>query len=359
MSTSDEKEKEGDKIIHMQVDEVEEEKMSGIIGNIEAYIIGDDFSLYKERLNHFLSLNKITDDKLKVDVLASFGGADLYKILYSLIQPQKVSEFRFDELIKKLSDHFEPKRNEVAESFKFNKRQQRQNESIGEYIVELKAAAETCNFGNFLDRALRDRFICGINNESIQRKLFNDSKITSFKEACDAAMVMETTKQDMEIIHNGAAHFIASNVREQHRTTQYERYNNKSNGSHQNNFNKSKSFSGHGGQRQNFSGKRTVCFNCNLPGHISKFCLRRLQSSQGEHKDKNRKVVHNLIEDNPKFDFQYINSLNSFCINRINSNALTTVTNINGIDVRMEIDTGAGGTVIQMEQFRNLFPSLK
>lgn len=82
-------------------EEKEEEKISGIIGNIEAFIIGDDFSLYNERLNHFFSLNKISDDKLKIDVLASFGGADLYKILHSLIQPQKISEFNFGDLIKK------------------------------------------------------------------------------------------------------------------------------------------------------------------------------------------------------------------------------------------------------------------
>lgn len=152
--------------------EHETEEMAHLIGNIEAYVAGEEFGLYKLRLGHFLSLNKITDDKAKVDVLASFGGSDLFKALHSLIQPDKIEKFSYDELITKLENHYAPKKNEIAETFKFNKRNQMQGESIAEYIVELKTIAQDCNFGDFHDRALRDRFICGLNNESIQRKLF-------------------------------------------------------------------------------------------------------------------------------------------------------------------------------------------
>lgn len=61
-------------------------EMVHLIGNIDAYVTGEEFGLYKLRLGNFLSLNKITDAKAKVDVLASFGGADLFKALHSLVQ---------------------------------------------------------------------------------------------------------------------------------------------------------------------------------------------------------------------------------------------------------------------------------
>lgn len=176
-----------------------EEKMP-LIGNIEAFVLGDEFKLYKERLNHFMRLNKINDDKEKIDILASFGEADLFKVIHSLIQPKTVNDFTYVELVVKLEAHFAPKRNIVAESFKFNKRDQKQGESISEFIIEFKSMAQLCEFGEFLDRALRDRFICGINNESIQRVLFNDGDLKTFEMACSKALTMETTKTDMEII---------------------------------------------------------------------------------------------------------------------------------------------------------------
>lgn len=139
-----------------------------IIGSIENYTIGEDFAMYKSRLDHFMALNKITESKSKIDVLASFGGAELYNVIYNLIQPKKISEYEYDELTKLLSEHFAPKKNVIACAFKFNKRDQKTGESITEYIIELKTLAKDCGFGDFLDRLLLDRFICGINNESIQ-----------------------------------------------------------------------------------------------------------------------------------------------------------------------------------------------
>lgn len=338
----------------------EEEEMT-LIGNIEAYVLGDDFKLYKERLEHFLELNKITDDTPKINVLASFGGADLYKVLYSLTQPKKVTEHKYEELITKLETHFAPKRNIVAESFKFNKRDQKQGETIAEYIVELKTMAQSCDFGNFLDRALRDRFICGVSNESIQRRLFNDSELKTFEKACDAALMMETTKSDMEFIHSGATNFVGKGSFQGHTAS-------KSKSDAKPSYGKSNG----DGQRSNNGGRgtftpgdrRVVCFACGHAGHISRFCERRKQQSKGKSsnfskdKSKNYSTVHNLKE-TCSFDYQYLNSLHSMYINRLNGGALTTLVNINGKEVRMEIDTGASGTVIHIDRLKELFPNLK
>lgn len=48
------------------------------IGNSEAFRIDDEFALYKDNLEYFFKLNKITEEERKVKCLAIFGGADLY-----------------------------------------------------------------------------------------------------------------------------------------------------------------------------------------------------------------------------------------------------------------------------------------
>lgn len=54
--------------------------IKSIVGTIECFVLGDDFNLYAERLEHFFNLNKITEDTEKVAILAGFGGAELYKV---------------------------------------------------------------------------------------------------------------------------------------------------------------------------------------------------------------------------------------------------------------------------------------
>ena len=69
----------------------------------------------------------------------------------------------------------------IAERYHFHLRQQTSNESVAEYIAELRRLASTCEFGAFLDEALRDRFVCGLRSESARRKLLTETKLTLAK----------------------------------------------------------------------------------------------------------------------------------------------------------------------------------
>lgn len=45
-------------------------------------------------------------------------------------------------------------------------------------MSELRALAEHCNFGATLDTMLRDRLVCGVNNQSIQRRLLAETDMS-------------------------------------------------------------------------------------------------------------------------------------------------------------------------------------
>jgi hypothetical protein len=75
------------------------------------------------------------------------------------------------------SAYFSPIPIIVVEKFKFNKREQKVNETIASYMMELKKMAQHCKFGTFLSEALRV-VVCGINNEMIQRKLLAETDLT-------------------------------------------------------------------------------------------------------------------------------------------------------------------------------------
>ena len=66
-------------------------------------------------------------------------------------------------------------------------------------LLSLRRMAALCNFGEFLDRALRDRFIAGINNESIQQKILSvtDDQLT-FATAFKIAQVHESACRNVK-----------------------------------------------------------------------------------------------------------------------------------------------------------------
>ena len=71
------------------------------------------------------------------------------------------------EIRDSLLRHFKPQSVEIAERFTFFKRTQQSNESVTEYMATLRKMAKECNFGGYLDTALRDQLVCGMKDVSV------------------------------------------------------------------------------------------------------------------------------------------------------------------------------------------------
>lgn len=83
----------------------------------------------------------------------------------------------------------------ISERFKFNECEQREREKIADYVADLKKLAISCEFKDFLNEDLRDRCLCGLKPETIQRKLLSEGDLT-FQKACELATTMEIADQD-------------------------------------------------------------------------------------------------------------------------------------------------------------------
>ena len=92
------------------------------------------------------------------------AGTTTYKLIRSLIAPQKPNEKSYDELVQVF------KVPPPAERFKFNSGVRQPSENVATYISELWQLATKCNFGKSLDEMLRDRIVCGVNDARIQRR---------------------------------------------------------------------------------------------------------------------------------------------------------------------------------------------
>ena len=68
------------------------------------------------------------------------------------------------------------KPSEVMQRFRFNTRSRKNGESIAPYFAELRKLA-----GRSLGDMIRDRLVCGINDETIKRKLLTEPDLTYTK----------------------------------------------------------------------------------------------------------------------------------------------------------------------------------
>ena len=151
---------------------------------------------HEERLGHSLDANGITNiDKKRSVVLSAIGPAP-YKLLTSLISPQKPGEKSYEELVTLLTEHFNPPPSEIVERYRFHTRIRHEGEAVSTFVAELHSLARYCKFGASLNDLLRDRIVCGINDENIQRRLLVEKTLT-LDSALDIAVGMERARKNV------------------------------------------------------------------------------------------------------------------------------------------------------------------
>ena len=117
------------------------------LGKINEFIpeIGD-WTQYIERMNQFFIANGICEEPRKKAILLNSGGAETYSLLRNLVAPAKPDK-SYDELIRVMNEHQNPKPLVIMERYKFNKRDRQPGESIPFYVTELKHLSDHCDFG--------------------------------------------------------------------------------------------------------------------------------------------------------------------------------------------------------------------
>ena len=164
-------------------------RRSESIARFEPYNEADDIEEYFEWLELFFEVHKITAGK-KVAHLLSDIGPKTYTVLKSLTTPTLPAECEFKRLKEVLVQHYKPKPLIIAERFAFHKRDQRPEEKINDFLIELRKLAQSCDFGDFLEQALRDRFVCGLANLNLQKRLLTEKNLT-LERAVSIATAME------------------------------------------------------------------------------------------------------------------------------------------------------------------------
>ena len=93
-----------------------------------------------------------------------------------------------------------PSAHHYCERFKFWTAAQGTDENVADFIVRLKTLSSTCSFGNFLEEALRDKLMSGLNAKMAGTQTFLlMQKILTFNKAKDRCLADEMADQANQV----------------------------------------------------------------------------------------------------------------------------------------------------------------
>ena len=322
-----------------------------------------DWATFYERVELYFEANSIPDNK-KVSFLLAVIPLKTYQLLKTLCQPIAVKDKELDEINELLSNHLNPKPKILAQRCRFHKCQQLPGQPISDFVANLKKIAEDCKFDNELDSRLRDQFVCGLNIQSIVNRLLSEPDNLTFKNAVQIALSIElTTKESAEFQNKNSSVNLLKN---KNRLPQGKP-------THSNpNFYSSQKSSQHSNQASKGQGQSgRLCFRCGHPSHLANVCRHkdttcRLCGKKG-HLDK---VCKGSKVDKSKSSANYVNvedivdmrsmeivDTHTIRSTQFNGDAYLVKVKIEGYDFVMELDTGAGVTVISEFHFARICKS--
>jgi transposase InsO family protein len=299
---------------------------------------------FKQAFQCFIKATAIhkEDEDVQVACLLNLVGEDGRDIYSTFKWNTGEDREKMKDVLAKFDAYCSPLKNIVYERYRFFSRNQKDGESIDDYMTELRLIIKTCDFASCVDiedSLLRDKLVMGCSDSSLKERLLRENNI-SLGKALDVAHAAEATKRQIVEMNSDSINVIRKNVEMNSDSINVIQKN-----VHQGN---EKRCSRCGRYHKTFSqcpaqGKQ--CFRCKAFGHFANLC-----------KTSNSNKVHEISERNIGGEDANSSSVSWLSINVVSDSIKTDtrwniVTQIQDMKVSFKIDSGADVNVIPVSLF--------
>ncbi|KAK7575685.1 hypothetical protein V9T40_011971 [Parthenolecanium corni] len=355
----------------------------------------EKFDCYLLRLENFFAIKKLSGDDAEIDkakkqILINSIGPKYIQLLRNSTAPDDPRDKSYQDLVSILKLQLAPKTNIFSEQHKFLSRVQKQGESISKYIGALLELTLTCDWNcpqpackkPFTQIILRAQFIRGLYDSDIRERLLQqpDQASISLEKLVEIAQSIELSKSESKEVYKNPMNTSTLhklnvsgseiNSKNQRRTNnrRQNRPHERSSTPHRNRQqSKSRStvdfkalgidghclrcgYSNHQVKDCNHQPEKFKCKSCGRVGHVEKVCISTLL--------KNGEIGKNL---NSKNSVSYLcyDSDDDDTVHRINlisdsNKKIFIPLQINGVNCKLECDSGSRKTVVTFKFFNSL-----
>jgi len=114
---------------------------------------------------------------------------------------------KIEPLLRKFEEYCIPKESTIYERFLFFTRDQRESETIDQYLTELRQIVANCDFESITpDQLLWDRLVTGTRNAKVRENLLKQKKLT-LEKAVDIARASENIAAQIKVMSSESGLF--------------------------------------------------------------------------------------------------------------------------------------------------------
>ncbi|KAK3920038.1 Retrovirus-related Pol polyprotein from transposon gypsy [Frankliniella fusca] len=300
-------------------------------------------------------------------------GDRAYEYLRTACLPNTPYCFPIHTLIRLLREKFEPPGLISTNRYQFHRRTQQQNESATEFVTALQVLAARCEFGLHYPEALRDQLIAGVRSNELRLAMLRENNLTFFQ-AKELAVRDDALRSEVRLM---AQHSMNVNVANSQSASgkpknkeNFKKFtpSNKSNKKAQQPeasgsapswnpcFRCTRKHDGRTCPARNWE-----CHKCKKKGHISKCCPKR-QVQVVTAQPPDNAVVNTVgasLDDEVERLFRVSKeSIQVICIDSVSQSPPVLVNVlINEKELEMEVDSGAGVSIVSSITYSKLFNS--
>ena len=324
--------------------------------------LSENWKKWKQVWDAYETVTKLNEkeSKFRVATFITCIGPDALEVHNGLPFRSDEEKQDINVVLNLWKSHCIGQTNVIYERYKFNNRKQESHESIDVYAAALRALAATCEFGELKDEMICDRLVCGIADNSVQRKLLQEPKL-SLEKCLDICRSAEATSAHLKAIsgHSSSTGTPADNVNAvDKRKKSKAPPKRRSNGQMQKqplpepkeDLLKRCKHCGrsHVKQRTKCPAFGKLCSACNKPNHFAEMC--RSTSSKNSRQRNGVNMVNS--EDSSEeellsvsFD-SYEDNVHAVNEDNLPEKKIFATMEIAGTSIRMQIDTGASCNVL-------------
>ena len=283
-----------------------------------------------------------------VSVMLSTLGSDALELHEGFQYGPDEDRYNPEHVLNKFSQYCVAETNKAYESYRFNKCEQAEGESIETYLSRLRQLARGCNFGAMTDRMIRDRLVAGVREDTQRKKLLEERDLT-LRTAIDKGKIHEATNRQLVGMGHEEVHGMNVKGGKKKHFQKHSQDGGKGSDEPCTYCNKR-----HGKGKEKCKAWGQTCHVCGLKNHFSYCCKTRdLDKSESMGKRKTggkKKRVHGVRMDDYDSDEYVVLNVND----ESKANAVYASMTIDNMTVSFQLDSGATTNCLSLNDYVKL-----